>query len=193
MDNYLFHGKKVNSDVWVEGYYVKAQKFDCDEYEHFIIEESNTGETHLVEPDSVGQYTGFDEFALYDETKCDKLFEGDIVEVVAFRELYDTRWSQYDGIKKFRGVIVLDRGCWEIDFNNDHNRAICKARGEEKYDRNVPGGTYLYYKCHYCYDGRDEYRKQRLPFMEHAKGDNKFYNDIVKIGNVFDNADLLEG
>ena len=191
MGNYLFHGKRVDNGEWVEGYYVKAQKFDCDDYEHFIIEESDTGASHLVDPNSVGQYTGFDEFALYDETKCNKLFEGDIVEVWALRELYDTRWSQYDGKRKFRGVIVFDHGCWTIDFNNDYNLSICKAHGEEKYDRNLPCGTWLYCCCPHYGKDRDVYRKERLAFMEHVEENYKFVEDIVKIGNVFDNKELL--
>ena len=64
MREYIFHGKRIDNSKWVEGYYVKAEKLDKSGYEHFIIEVSADGASHLVYPESVGQYTGMNEFVV---------------------------------------------------------------------------------------------------------------------------------
>ena len=81
MREYLFRGKRVDNDEWVEGYYVKAQKLDgSNKYEYFIIEEAATGQSHLVIPKTVGEFTG-----IYDISKK-KIFENDIVRTQPFTD-----------------------------------------------------------------------------------------------------------
>ena len=181
MRQYLFRGIRVDNGEWVEGYYVKAQKLNGDGYEYFIIEEASDGRSHLVVPESVGQYTGYNEFVMTDKSFNKPLFEGDIVEVWNYRTLYDTK-SQYDGRVKVRGVIRYVDNHWEVDLENEYNKAICAPKGSEKYER------YLYYKRpleHPCNkDNEDWYREHNT---------HNLYRDIVKIGTEFENSKLLEG
>jgi hypothetical protein len=197
MREYLFHGKRTDNGEWVEGHYVKAEKLDKSGYEHFIIEEGAEGASHLVYPESVGQYTGFDEWMLDDASRNAKLYEGDIIEVWCNREIYGSPWSTHDGKVKFRGVIVFEYGKWCIDFKNKHNETICKAKGKEEYDRDVPWGYELYHNYFNHLKNREEYRKKQLELRErcrkHGWEGQFIYDDIVKIGTVFENSDLLEG
>ena len=92
MREYLFHGKRVDNGEWVEGYYVKAEKLDKSGYEHFIIEESAEGSSHLVIPESVGQYTGMN------DKNNRKTFEGDIVRL---DEYVKSAFDVNDGVVKY--------------------------------------------------------------------------------------------
>ena len=192
MRDYIFHGKRVDGNGWVEGYLgynkVRKQYYIMDDVDSFPIP---------VHKESVGQYTGFDEWVLMNETRNAKLFEGDIVEVWGNRELYGSNWSQYDGKVKFRGVIALKYGRWLIEFGNKYNESICKARGKEEYDREPPMTRDLYEPYFNHTSNKDEYRKRELESRERCLkwgfDDHSYYDDIVKIGTVYDNADLLEG
>ena len=195
MREYLFHGKRVDNGEWVEGDFRSTNGM----YPHSAFIVTYTNEQYVpVYPESVGQYTGFDEWMLDDASRNAKLYEGDIIEVWCNREIYGSPWSTHDGKVKFRGVIVFEYGNWRIDFKNKYNEAICKAKGKEEYDRDVPWGDELYrrYFNHLNKD-REEYRKKQLESRErcrkHGWEGQFIYDDIVKIGNVFDNADLLEG
>lgn len=92
MREYLFHGKRVDNGEWVEGYYVKAEKLDKSGYEHFIIEEGADGASHLVYPESVGEWTGMN------DKNGRKIFEGDIVHIDAdVKEMFNI----CDGVVKY--------------------------------------------------------------------------------------------
>lgn len=192
MREYLFHGKRVDNGEWVEGMPCSDLKGGVD-----AIQSNIGGGIFDIYPESFGQYTGFDEWVLMDETRNDKLYENDIVEVWGNREIYGSNWSQYDGKVKFRGVIVFEYGEWRIEFKNKYNEAICKARGKEEYDRDVPWGDTLYRRYFSHLKDREKYRQQQLESRERCRKygvEGQFiYNDIIKIGNVFENADLLEG
>ena len=140
-------------------------------------------EHHLVAPESVGQYTGMKEFVVTDRSYNKPLFEGDIVEVWSTRRpLYSEPRSQYDGDVKVRAVIHFTRGAWTLDYDNNYNKSLTKLKGKEEDDRTVNGYWELYsFGCH----GREEWqREHNIRYKWH---------DIVKIGNVFEDADLLEG
>ena len=189
MREYLFHGQRVDNGEWVEGYYVKAEKLDKSGYEHFIIEESADGGSHLVIPESVGQYTGMNEFVVSDRSYSKPLFEGDIVEVWSRRRpstesiwLYrDKTTSQYDVQVKARAVIRFKYGKWFLDYNNAYNRSLCKLKGNEQSERTVNACDELHAFCSH----NTEWNRER-------NSRNKWH-DIMKIGNIFENADLLEG
>ena len=184
MREYLFHGKRIDNGEWVEGYYVKAEKLDKSGYEHFIIEESADGGSHLVYPESVGMYTGMNEFVVTDRTFNRPLFEGDIVEVWSTRRpMYMNPQSQYDGDIKVRAVICFKYGQWSLDCDNEHNKQICRLRGNEQTERTVESWDELYH--FQCHSNDEEWYREHNAYYK--------WSDIVKIGNIFENADLLEG
>lgn len=96
MREYLFHGKRVDNGEWVEGYYVKAEKLNKSGYEHFIIEENAEGASHLVYPESVGEWTG-----IYDINQR-KIFENNIVRTQPFT---DRPYSSKKKSKQHIGVV----------------------------------------------------------------------------------------
>ena len=193
MREYIFHGKRIDNGEWVEGNLTVWSDGSAS------IDPVSTPSSPLyaVHPESVGQYTGFDEWMLDDASRNSKLYEGDIIEVWGNREIYGSNWSQYDGKVKFRGVIVFEYGEWRIEFKNKYNEIICKARGKEEYDRDVPWGHELYRSCFHHLKDRDKLRQKKLEDRESCLkwgfDDYSYYDDIVKIGTVFENADLLEG
>lgn len=192
MREYIFHGKSKATEEWVEGYltYCPTRK------QYYIMNNVHSFPIPVYE-ESIGQYTGFDEWMLDDASRNAKLYEGDIIEVWCNREIYGSPWSTHDGKVKFRGVIVFEYGKWRIDFKNKYNEAICKAKGKEEYDRDVPWGYELYHNYFNHLKNREEYRKKQIESRErcreHGWEGQFIYDDIVKIGTVFENADLLEG
>ena len=194
MREYLFHGKRVDNGEWVYGYYVKAEKLDWNGFEHFIIEENADGIDCIVYPESVGQYTGMNEFVLTDEYYNAPLFEGDVVEVWGWRTVRGRQQSQYDEQVKVRGVIYFGSYGWHINYDNNYNRSLAKLKGAETKEREVSGASNLnYYGCRSS--DREKYRAQQLEWHGrfHNPENISGHHDIKKIGNVFDNADLLEG
>lgn len=191
MREYIFHGKREDNGEWVEGYYVKAEKLDKSGYEHFIIEEGAEGASHLVFPESVGQYTGMNEFVVTDRSFNKPLFDGDIVEVWSRRRpptenicLYrDKPTSQYDIEVKARAVICFKYGKWFLDYDNEYNKSLCKLRGNEQYERTV-NASHTLYNFGFHNSNEDWHREHNARCK---------WEDIVKIGTVFENADLLEG
>lgn len=188
MRDYIFHGKRVDGNGWIEGSlwdYLGTPK---------ILSPGNVVGWDVI-PESVGQYTGMNEFMLIDETRNAKLFEGDIVEVWGWRSVYGRNQSQYDKRVRVRGVIYFGgRGQWLINYDNKYNEKLAQLKGSETDKREVHGAHDLYW---YGYHGSDieKYRAKELEWHGrfHDKEDIIGYQDIVKIGNVYDNADLLEG
>ena len=186
----LFHGKRVDNGEWVEGGIIPL---DTDSGYIFIAEPFLSASTlpvheivkhhmHLVYPESVGQYTGMNEFVAADSSYNKLLFEGDIVELWSTRRpCYSNPKSQYDGDIKVRAVICFRRGSWTLDYNNNYNKSLTQLKGREEDERTVEGYWDLYY---YGPRNSDE---------EWLREHNFKWKDIKKIGNVFDNADLLEG
>lgn len=191
MREYLFQGKRIDNGEWVQGYL----NYNSTRKQYYIMDDVNSFPIPVYE-ESVGQYTGFDEWMLDDASRDAKLYEGDIIEVWRNREIYGSPWSTHDGKVKFRGVIVFEYGKWRIDFKNKYNEDICKAKGKEEYDRDVPWGYELYHNYFNHLENRSEYRKKKLEDREQCLkwgfDDHSYYDDIVKIGNVFENKDLLE-
>lgn len=140
---------------------------------------------YKVIPKSVGQCTGMTEFVVADKLLNDELFEGDIVEVNSQRRpIYEDARSKYDCNCKVRAVIKYDdsQGCYCLDYDNAYNRNIEKLKGKETSERTVKTYTKLY---DFGYHGVCEMQYREL---------NTHYKrrDIIKIGNIHDNPELLE-
>lgn len=191
MREMLFHGKRTDNGEWVEGYY-GVFKGTSQIYVPFTEEEEKENEGHIfsaigglwhtVIPESVGQYIGITEWVVADKSFDQPLFEGDIVEVWSTRRpRYSNPQSQYDGDVKVRAVIRFNYGQWTLDYDNNYNKALTKLKGKEEDERTVDGDSSLYwFGCR----GREEWQREH---NAHYK-----WHDIVKIGTVFENADLLE-
>ena len=187
--------RKNKDEDWVYGYYVKAN----DEYgggiTHAIIStdcryrggaEYDYWEWHEVDPDTVCRNTGMTEFVMIDKSVRSSLFEGDIVEVHSVRCPYaGYPQSKHDGPVKVRAVIHFQRGQWQLDYDNAYNNKMCEPRGKEQDERAVNNSWELYY---FGYKGKPEHEDQ---YREMNK--RYHYGDIVKLGNIHDNPELLEG
>lgn len=183
MREYLFHGKCKRTNEWVEGNLFFMSYLNLDGESDDVVAIQTYSNSYEVYEESVGQYTGMNEFVVTDRSYNKPLFEGDIVEVWGTRSptyTYNAK-SQYDGEIKTRAVIRFKRGQWELDYDNRYNKSLAKLKGRETDNRTVEGSYELYW-----YGSRNEEfdRERNRDFVWH---------DIVKIGNVFDNADLLEG
>lgn len=183
MRKYLFRGKKIGGGGWAYGAYLPISQTICTEVTY---PDSTEYIDLFVDPETVGQYTDMTEFVMADKSINSPLFEGDIVEVHSLRRPY-AAWpqSKYDGEVKVRAVICFERGMWQLDYDNAHNNKMCDPRGNEQYERSVDGALDLYY---YGYHGKPENEDWH---REH----NQLYTrgNIVKLGNIHDNPELLEG
>ena len=190
MREYLFHGKRYDNGEWIEGGIIPL---DTQRGYVFIAEPFLSASTlpvheivkhhmHLVYPESVGQYTGMNEFVVSDRSFNKPLFEGDIVEVWSTRRpCYGYPKSSNDGDIKVRAIICFQYGEWTLDYDNNYNKFLAKLKGKEEDERTVDGDSRLYRFA--PNSNEDWYREHNAHFKWH---------DIIKIGNVFDNKDLLE-
>lgn len=179
MREYLFHGKRVDNGEWVEGNLTVWSDGSASIDNGPTI----TSPLYAVVPESVGQYTGMNEFVVTDRSFNKPLFEGDIVEIWGWRSpgyTYDAK-SQYDGDVKCRAVIYFEHGEWRLNYKNKYNEALEKLKGKETDKREVT-----------CQWSLHQYGSRNEEFDRKHNQDYK-RNDIVKIGTVFDDADLLEG
>ena len=200
MDRYIYKAKCINDESWhreengnwVYGYYVPAKDEYGDEMTHAIFgidcryrgaAEYDYWKWYKIDPNTVCRYTEMNEFVMTDKSINQPLFEGNIVEVHSTRCPYAAYpQSKYDGPVKARAVIYFDRGQWRLDYKNKYNEKMCQPRGNEQYERSVENAWELYY---FGYHGKDEDKYRELNKRFH-------YHDIIKLGNIYDNPELLE-
>ena len=203
MRELLFRGqtRKKGQQVWMDGTPVDGQWVYGGIFQgtgdYSIIygaeDEHFTGKDlgkYVVYSDTVGQYTGRNEFVITDKNFNKPLFEGDIVEVWSRRRpfgenivLYrDNTTSKYDLQVKVRAVIYFKDGQWALDYGNAYNEAICELKGNEQSERTVDSYKWLYdFGC--AESSRDWCRENWSKYK---------WSDIIKIGNIYDNPELLE-
>lgn len=200
MREYLFQGYSEHSKKWVYGSLIRKDNYCCILHKdvHLIDEPYLDVDTGCIDgyatpvvPESVGQYAGMNEFVMSDRSYNKPLFEGDIVEVWSRRRqptenmfiFRDKPTSKYDVEVRARAVICFKNGEWSLDYNNNYNKALCELRGNEQYERTVEAGKRLY-DFGFHYGDEDWHREHNARYK---------WDDIVKIGTVFENSDLLEG
>ena len=182
MDKYICKAKRTDNNEWVDGYFTGVafnQGYMAVPYGSAAM-----WRTYPIELDTLCRNTEMTEFVMADKSVCSPLFEGDIVEVHSVRCPYAAYpQSKYDGPVKVRAVICFKRGQWQLDYDNAYNNKICAPRGNEQYERSVENARELYY---FGYHGSDEDKHRELNKRCH-------YHDIVKLGNIHANPELLEG
>ena len=172
----LFRGQRQDTHEWVCGF-VRHYK-DEDKY---LIEEYIEGRDWKVIPETVGEYTGVTEFDSKNETINKKIFEGDIVEIIVYRDVYGQRKSQYDSLVKVRGIVKKYCARWFIDLENVYNKFLFAAKGKEVYNRDIPNNYFL--DTFYLTDELKEWERQA--------NQNYLFSYIKVIGNIYENSDLL--
>lgn len=193
MDKHIRKAKSKYNGAWVYGYYIVVPCDFGDGTAHLMIEpdaeykcsgEFSWDHVRSVDLNTVCRYTEMNEFVMADKSINQPLFEGDIVEIHSVRCPYAAYpQSKYDGPVKARAVIYFERGMWRLDYKNKYNEKMCEPRGNEQYERSVNNSWELYY---FGYHGRDEDKYREMNKRCH-------YHDIIKLGNIYDNPELLEG
>lgn len=115
MREILFRGKRTDNGEWVEGYYYKAKycRTDDELCDYITVphpKEYNEPSSHyIVDPDTVGQYTGLT------DNNGKKIFEGDIVKRFWFGEMCIYQIDYDNGLASFIGQAGMKFTTFDYD------------------------------------------------------------------------------
>lgn len=157
----IFHGKRLDNDEWVEGWYIHTKRHHCiitgciDDgyvvYEHYASDVA----MYVVDPNTVGQYTGLtDKYGK-------KIFEGDIF------KFPDEVWESY------HTSCGTEYNSWEIE----NYGVVGFSEYYGRYD-------FVQYKYSNNTVDADMHENNCLEFVD-------FIRDLEVIGNIHDNPELL--
>lgn len=95
----LFRGKRIDNEEWAEGFYMESI---LKEKKYFIVADLLSREMVVVDPETVGQFTGLT------DRGGRKIFEGDVVNVHVFTQELGESLGVVEGEQEFKGEVSLD-------------------------------------------------------------------------------------
>ena len=122
MREILFRGKRIDSGEWVEGFYCRAFRWTGDHDPQPAIQEADCFMFRLVDPATIGQYTG-----LTDKNRK-KIFEGDIIfdQHPSIQKAYTVIWFSGSFVRRtkdghYLSLSVLNCNEFEVIGNIHDN------------------------------------------------------------------------
>ena len=116
----------IHYGIWVEGYYIAAEKLDSSGTEHFILPISKDEQSYGVLPETVSQL-------VYEREDIGKVFVGDIVETRVERhggysQWYSTKNKNHGTIFTLPMEVELYVNPWEYYFTTSQLTLTPKAK-----------------------------------------------------------------
>ena len=120
MREILFRGERVDNGEWVYGFLVKMWG------QYHIVDQNNENSAYMIEPESVGQYTGLK------DKNGNKIFEGDILlkgfeKVLVKWNANQCRWGIYSNNYEICGFNESTQGYFEVIGNIYDNSELLEV------------------------------------------------------------------